>query len=334
MAEGDQRRVDAVLEHRAVLDQMHPKARLFSLAPDPRIGQPDLRDQVALRQHGQHARVDPVGLARQRRQALDLGRVGDQHIPAELLKAIMHEPRAGHRLDHPTHRQPVAPDTARQAAQTVGIRRRRELLDDLATRRQQADIDLASTQIQSSVQHEDGPPQARSLGQHAGACHRGGPPSWQSSHRVQIAARSPRLHTSGTYLTLRARGWAEPHLVGGGSSPLRRTRNSPPSPRALSRFRAFIACWRGAGLRDTTLVTSSGQRPGVVGCPEWARFPSLVGNSPDRSAPIAARASGDRAAFLSSRPQPPGEIDRAGVVVLGDVVNDPLEEVARRRGCR
>ena len=32
------------------------------------------------------------------------------------------------------------------------------------------------------------------------------------------------------------------------------------------------------------------------------------------------------ATFLSSRPQPPGEIDRAGVVVLGDVVNDPLEE--------
>src|SRR3954453_716440 len=43
--EGDQRRVDAMLEHRAVLDQMHPKARQLTLAPDPRIGQPDLRHQ-------------------------------------------------------------------------------------------------------------------------------------------------------------------------------------------------------------------------------------------------------------------------------------------------
>jgi hypothetical protein len=145
--EGDQRRVDAVLEHRAVLDQMHPKARLLTLAPDPRVGQPDLRHQVTLRQHGQHPRVDLVGLAGQRRQALDLGRAGDQHVPAELLKPVMHEPRAGHRLDHATHRQPVAPDPTRQPAQTVGVGRRRELLDDLATRRQQADIELASTQI-------------------------------------------------------------------------------------------------------------------------------------------------------------------------------------------
>jgi hypothetical protein len=36
--EGDQGRVDAVLEHRAVLDQVHPKARQLALAPDARIG--------------------------------------------------------------------------------------------------------------------------------------------------------------------------------------------------------------------------------------------------------------------------------------------------------
>ena len=60
------------------------------------------------------------------------------------------------------HRPLVTPHPARQAKQAVGIGRRRELLDDLASRRQQADIDLAATQIQSSVQHERGPPRARS----------------------------------------------------------------------------------------------------------------------------------------------------------------------------
>jgi hypothetical protein len=93
---------------------------------------------------------------------LTLGRVGDQHVPAERFEAVVHEPRTGHRLDHRAHRPLVTPHPARQAKQAVGVRRRRELLDDLASRRQQADIDLAATQIQSSVQHERGPPRARS----------------------------------------------------------------------------------------------------------------------------------------------------------------------------
>src|SRR5688500_7958033 len=40
---------------------------------------------LALRQHGQHPGVDPVGLARQRRQPLDPLGVGDEPLPAELL---------------------------------------------------------------------------------------------------------------------------------------------------------------------------------------------------------------------------------------------------------
>jgi hypothetical protein len=58
---------------------------------------------------------------------LDLGRIGDQHIPTELLKPVMHQ-------------------SARQSS--TG----RELLNDLTTSRQQADIDHPSTQIQSSMQ--------------------------------------------------------------------------------------------------------------------------------------------------------------------------------------
>jgi hypothetical protein len=158
----DERRVDAVLEHRAMLDQVQPEARQLALAPDRRVGQPDLGHQITLREHGQHPSIDLVGLARQRRQALDLGRIGDQHLPPELLQPVVHEPRPRHRLDHPAHRQTMRAGAPRQAAHAVRVRRRRPLLDDLPGLRQQAHVELLSTQIQSSVQHEDGPPRARS----------------------------------------------------------------------------------------------------------------------------------------------------------------------------
>jgi hypothetical protein len=42
--------------------------------------------------------LDLVGLARQRRQALDLLRVGDQYLPAELFQRVVHDQfRAGRR---------------------------------------------------------------------------------------------------------------------------------------------------------------------------------------------------------------------------------------------
>jgi hypothetical protein len=53
-----------------MLDQVHPEASLLALAPDPRVGQPDLGHQIAMREHREHARIDLVGLASQRRQAL------------------------------------------------------------------------------------------------------------------------------------------------------------------------------------------------------------------------------------------------------------------------
>jgi hypothetical protein len=137
---------------------MQPKARLLALGTNARIGQPDRRHQIAMREHRQHARVDLVGLARQRRQPLDLLRVGDQHLPPELLERVMDEPRPGHRLDHAAHRQPIATDAPRQAAQAVGVRRGGELREHLAVLGKQTHIESLATQIQSSVQHEDGPP--------------------------------------------------------------------------------------------------------------------------------------------------------------------------------
>jgi transposase len=61
--------VDAVLQRRAVTNEVQPKARELALAANAGIRQPDLRHRVARRQGGQHARIDPVGLARERRQA-------------------------------------------------------------------------------------------------------------------------------------------------------------------------------------------------------------------------------------------------------------------------
>jgi hypothetical protein len=70
----------------------------------------------------------------------------------------VNEPRTVHRLDHRAHSVPREP--IRQPAQAVGIRRHRRLGDKFTGPIEQADIEPASTQIQSSVQYEDGPPRA------------------------------------------------------------------------------------------------------------------------------------------------------------------------------
>jgi hypothetical protein len=60
--EVDQGRVDPVLERRLVLDQVEAKAGELALFPDPGVGEPDRRHQVAAAQDRQHPRVDLVGL--------------------------------------------------------------------------------------------------------------------------------------------------------------------------------------------------------------------------------------------------------------------------------
>jgi hypothetical protein len=146
--------VDPVLERRLVLDQLEAKTGQLALFPDPGVGQPDRRDQLALAQARQHPRVDLVGLTGQRRQPLDLLRVGDLDLPALLLERVVNQPGPAHRLDHRAHRLPIDHvDPPGQAPQRLRIRRRGELLQVLADLGQQTDIDPASTQIQPGLQH-------------------------------------------------------------------------------------------------------------------------------------------------------------------------------------
>jgi hypothetical protein len=58
MAERDQRRVHAVLEDRAVLDQVQPPPGTLTLLAELGRRQPDCRYQIAERQLREHARVD------------------------------------------------------------------------------------------------------------------------------------------------------------------------------------------------------------------------------------------------------------------------------------
>jgi hypothetical protein len=154
LAEVDQRRVDPALERRLVLDQVQPEAGQLALLSHARVGQPDRRHQVALAQRRQDQRVDRVGLAGQRGEALDLLGVGDLDRPARPLERVVDEASTGHRLDHRANRLAIALlDPPRQAPQRVRVRRHRQLSQPLPLPGEQADVDLLSAQIQSSVQH-------------------------------------------------------------------------------------------------------------------------------------------------------------------------------------
>ena len=122
MPERHQLEMHPVLQSRPVADQMQPQAGPLTLSAPSGRGQPDRRHQIAARQLGEHPRVDPVGLARKRRQALDLLRVGDLDLPAAALERVVHKPGAVHRLDRRPHRPETQLDDPREPAQPIRIR--------------------------------------------------------------------------------------------------------------------------------------------------------------------------------------------------------------------
>jgi hypothetical protein len=68
LAVGEQDGVHALLQARAVADEVEPPARSLALGAHSRVGQSDRRHQIAAGELGQHPGVDPVGLAGERRE--------------------------------------------------------------------------------------------------------------------------------------------------------------------------------------------------------------------------------------------------------------------------
>ena len=99
-----------------------------------------------------------VGLARQRRQPLDLLRVGDQHLPAVRGELLVHEPRTVHRLHDRADRLAVRDDPTSEPVQAVAIRDRRDAVDQPPLIGDQAHVNSFTTQIQTNMQHEHSSP--------------------------------------------------------------------------------------------------------------------------------------------------------------------------------
>jgi hypothetical protein len=77
-------------------------------------GDPECRHELTAAELGQHASVDLVGLAGQRRHVLDLARVGHLDLPAGAGEPIAHPHRPAHHLETGTHLRPQLEHEPRQ----------------------------------------------------------------------------------------------------------------------------------------------------------------------------------------------------------------------------
>jgi hypothetical protein len=68
--------------------------------------------------------------------------VGDEHLPTVLLKRVVHEARAVHRLDHRAHA--VTMRAPHDAVQPIDVGRNRQLPSRLAALVKQADVQSPS----------------------------------------------------------------------------------------------------------------------------------------------------------------------------------------------
>src|SRR5690242_1208917 len=99
----------------------------------------------------------------------------------------MHEAGTVHRLDRGADRLAVTSDALAQVLQPISVGRRSAALDRLALSVEQVEVETLATEIQTGVQHRNGPPfvyQGRA--EHHCA---GGPSSWHSLPDVVSAAR-------------------------------------------------------------------------------------------------------------------------------------------------
>ena len=139
-------------------DQVEAKPGPLALRANLGIGEPDRRHQLEPRELGQDPGIDAVGLHGKRRQAFDLLGVGDRDFPAEALEGVVDEASAGHRLDHGADRLAVAGEAIGEAAQAVGVGGRSAGVDAGSVVSEGDEVEPATAQVESNVQHGYGPP--------------------------------------------------------------------------------------------------------------------------------------------------------------------------------
>jgi hypothetical protein len=86
------------------------------------------------------------------------------------LESIVHKARAVHRLDRRADRLAMPIESSRQPEQAVRIGRRGTDLDGRSLKVKQMEVETLAAEIQTGVQHRNGPPLDSSRRQ-AGACH-------------------------------------------------------------------------------------------------------------------------------------------------------------------
>ena len=109
------------------------------------------RHQVVGVELRQLAGVDPIGLGRQGREALDLHGVGDLDVPARLLERVMHEAGPVHRLHHRADRLAVAGQPLREGPEGVGVGPDGRDLHGRAVRIEHVHIQPLSRQVQPGI---------------------------------------------------------------------------------------------------------------------------------------------------------------------------------------
>jgi hypothetical protein len=101
--------------------RVQPQAGPLPLGAHPGVGSHSSGTRSRRDSSGEHAGVDPVGLTRQRRQPLDLGRIRDRDLEAGQLELVGDKPGAVHRLDRCVYRPAAAGDLAGKPTQPIHI---------------------------------------------------------------------------------------------------------------------------------------------------------------------------------------------------------------------
>jgi hypothetical protein len=134
---------------------MHAPAQPLAQRAVLERGQPQRGHQVAPAQLGQHARVDLVGLARQRGDVADLARVRDRDVPAGGGQAVANPHRAAHHL----HARPgLRADRQDELDQAVLVGRHHALAADRAAVAERAPRRAPVRPIDADILHRRGLP--------------------------------------------------------------------------------------------------------------------------------------------------------------------------------